>query len=226
MTNYTSLILQIPKNENHRAVVLMALTKLPHASDFKANNPNLSFFENEENHREAGSHSAGKVSIEMVREMILEAALGIYSGSTRVMALLHADNASVPAQNSLLKLVEEPPNNTQIILTASNPNGLLPTILSRCLLVKSSPSGEKLESESPSLPNSYSAAIILAEQHKDREQAIEFVENLIQSLHQQNSQNPSQPTTQQLKILTQTLQHLHANVNVRLALEHGLFAMI
>ena len=38
--------------------------------------------------------------------------------------------------NKLLKLIEEPPPNTLFILVAENEEEILPTILSRCQLVK------------------------------------------------------------------------------------------
>jgi DNA polymerase-3 subunit delta' len=40
------------------------------------------------------------------------------------------------AANALLKVLEEPPADTHLILTASDPNALLPTILSRVVLVR------------------------------------------------------------------------------------------
>ena len=41
------------------------------------------------------------------------------------------DQMSVPAQNALLKLLEEPPQHTLFVLTSHNPGNLLPTITSR-----------------------------------------------------------------------------------------------
>lgn len=232
MTNlHTSIILQISKNQDHSNAAIKFLNNLDHTKNIKANNPNLIIFSSEDS----------KVNIALVRNMIAESSLSIYSGKTRVMILTHADTASIPAQNSLLKLVEEPPENTQIILTANNPNLFLPTILSRCLLIKQSnqpsPSGRGHlvsakqnqigeANESEVLPTSYSTAINLAEKHKDRNKAIELVENLILNLQKQNSNSPEFKTTKNLKILSETLQHLHANVNVRLALENGMFGMI
>ena len=41
-----------------------------------------------------------------------------------------------PAQNALLKTLEEPPHYVVIILIVSNDNAILPTIKSRCVIVK------------------------------------------------------------------------------------------
>ena len=44
--------------------------------------------------------------------------------------------SSIPAQNSFLKLLEEPPSNIQFILSTDNKNRLLPTIISRVKIIK------------------------------------------------------------------------------------------
>ena len=49
----------------------------------------------------------------------------------RIVYISDAETITKPAQNALLKNVEEPPEDTVIILTSSNHQALLPTILSR-----------------------------------------------------------------------------------------------
>jgi DNA polymerase III delta prime subunit len=49
----------------------------------------------------------------------------------RVVILNRADNLSHEAQNALLKLLEEPPLDSVIVLTAANKAKLLPTVISR-----------------------------------------------------------------------------------------------
>lgn len=49
----------------------------------------------------------------------------------RVACIIDADRMNHVAQNALLKLLEEPPEDTVIILTSSHTGGLLPTITSR-----------------------------------------------------------------------------------------------
>ena len=46
---------------------------------------------------------------------------------------------TVQAQNALLKTLEEPPEYTVILLLTSNVNSLLPTILSRCVVLNMKP---------------------------------------------------------------------------------------
>lgn len=52
------------------------------------------------------------------------------------------ENAEAPAANAFLKLLEEPPADTNIILTSSAPGALLPTIRSRVVAVRVAPIGE------------------------------------------------------------------------------------
>jgi len=50
----------------------------------------------------------------------------------RLIWIEEAQLATTPAQNALLKLLEEPPLNTTIYLTTQSQSSLLPTIRSRC----------------------------------------------------------------------------------------------
>ena len=50
----------------------------------------------------------------------------------RICIIEDADKMNINTANAFLKTLEEPPEDTVIILTTSKPNSLLPTILSRC----------------------------------------------------------------------------------------------
>lgn len=54
---------------------------------------------------------------------------------TTIYVLTHLTETGIPAQNSLLKLLEEPPARTIFILVTNGLNHLLPTIVSRCQLI-------------------------------------------------------------------------------------------
>ncbi len=51
--------------------------------------------------------------------------------SVRVVVIDQAESLTLEAQNALLKLIEEPPPATTMILTVTNPEALLPTVRSR-----------------------------------------------------------------------------------------------
>ncbi len=54
-----------------------------------------------------------------------------YEGKFKVFILEEADKLTIPAANALLKVIEEPPERTIIILSTQNGEALLPTIQSR-----------------------------------------------------------------------------------------------
>ncbi len=56
----------------------------------------------------------------------------------RAVLILHAHKMNREAANALLKTLEEPPERTFLILTASSLNALLPTIVSRCQVISCS----------------------------------------------------------------------------------------
>ncbi len=56
-------------------------------------------------------------------------------GEWRVVLIDTADDLNSNAENALLKMLEEPPKQTVIILLSASPGRLLPTIRSRCLNV-------------------------------------------------------------------------------------------
>jgi len=75
----------------------------------------------------------GSISIEAVRELkrTLQLKTTGKKALRRAVLIEHAETLTTEAQNACLKLLEEPPEDTLLILTASSQHNLLPTILSR-----------------------------------------------------------------------------------------------
>ncbi|HVJ50719.1 DNA polymerase III subunit delta' [Desulfitobacterium sp.] len=67
-----------------------------------------------------------------------------YEGKYKVFILEQSDRLTLPAENALLKVIEEPPERTIIILSAQNAETLLPTIQSRAQAVYFPMSGEEI----------------------------------------------------------------------------------
>lgn len=59
-----------------------------------------------------------------------------YQGPYKVYIIPEADIMTVQAQNALLKTIEEPPQYAVFILLTENADVLLPTINSRCVMLK------------------------------------------------------------------------------------------
>lgn len=77
---------------------------------------------------EPGWEAVARLDAALARQVRARAWL-LPSGARRVF-LLNFDGASAPVQNSLLKVLEEPPPTSRFVLTASGP--VLPTVASRC----------------------------------------------------------------------------------------------
>lgn len=75
--------------------------------------------------------------IDLVREVQGKLNLLPIDSPHTSLIINEAQHLSLPAQNALLKTLEEPPLKALIILTVPNPELLLPTVVSRCLLIKS-----------------------------------------------------------------------------------------
>jgi DNA polymerase-3 subunit delta' len=75
----------------------------------------------------------GTVSIESVRELqkFLQLKTIGTNSLRRAVLVEHAQGMTTEAQNAFLKLLEEPPADTLVVLTADTPRALLPTIMSR-----------------------------------------------------------------------------------------------
>jgi DNA polymerase-3 subunit delta' len=72
------------------------------------------------------------IKIDEIRELQHELHLSPYEGQYRVAILSNFERATLSAANALLKTLEEPAPQVVLILTATDPGALLPTIVSRC----------------------------------------------------------------------------------------------
>ena len=79
------------------------------------------------------------IVIDQVREAQREASLKPFEGSYRVFIFNHCEYLTEEAANSLLKTLEEPPDQVVLLLLTSNPGALLPTMTSRCQLLELRP---------------------------------------------------------------------------------------
>lgn len=72
------------------------------------------------------------LSVKEIRDLIDALAEKPYEGGKRTVIVQDAEKMTEPAQNALLKTLEEPDGQTVFFLVTSHPEGLLPTIRSRC----------------------------------------------------------------------------------------------
>lgn len=79
------------------------------------------------------------LGIEEIRQLEHRLNLKPLRSAYKACIIEGAQRLTLPSQNAILKTLEEPPKNTLIILTVSNRQILLPTIVSRCLAVELAP---------------------------------------------------------------------------------------
>jgi len=100
------------------------------------------------------------ISIQQVRELEKALSLRSFSGRQKVAIIDPATLMNWPAQNALLKTLEEPPQGCVLILIASNAGGLLPTVRSRAFALSFAP-----------LPRQLVVGFLMSRNGKTKEQA-------------------------------------------------------
>ena len=140
-----------------------------------------------------------------------------------VIYLGNIEKTTHEALNAFLKNLEEPQENLTYVLAASNLSRVLPTIVSRCQVVKVGQDKNTLKSDklSSDFLNLTSAQrLTQTSQIKTRVEATDFLEKLINSTHQLLvSGDPQQKKLAKTLIVTdRTLQAIRGNGNVQLHL--------
>lgn len=77
------------------------------------------------------------ISVDEIREQVNQDILiKPYNGKYKIYIIPDGDLMSVQAQNAILKTIEEPPEYAVIMILTENAENLLPTIRSRCVMLK------------------------------------------------------------------------------------------
>ncbi|MDM8525584.1 DNA polymerase III subunit delta' [Desulfococcaceae bacterium HSG8] len=79
------------------------------------------------------------IRIAQIRELCHTLSMKPYEARMRVVIIANAQAMNPEAGNALLKVLEEPPERTVLILTAIQTSDLLPTIVSRCQHIRFDP---------------------------------------------------------------------------------------
>lgn len=133
------------------------------------------------------------------------------------------DEATDEALNAFLKNLEEPQENLYFILTAASHHKVLPTVVSRCQIVKTistQASQEDRKLAMDFLKKSAGEKISFLEAIRDRESATEFVSELSLGLHELLREGESDygVLARGLRATELTRKRLKANGNVTLQL--------
>ncbi|MDR1458134.1 MAG: hypothetical protein LBI37_01235 [Puniceicoccales bacterium] len=78
----------------------------------------------------------GLIKVEQVRDLRIELQKSPYSSGRKVAIIYDADRLGTASSNALLKILEEPPMDSSIFLVTARYFRLLPTVMSRCGLIR------------------------------------------------------------------------------------------
>ena len=101
------------------------VNKTEHVDIFSAGAPDVHIAEPESKSR--------RIVIEQIRNLEHTLQLRASSGRRKIAIVTEADRLQPQAANAFLKTLEEPPNNSLLLLLSSLPEALPDTILSRCI---------------------------------------------------------------------------------------------
>ena len=105
------------------------------------------------------------IAVDQIRNLRTTAYHSAHSAKRRAFIIESADTMNASSQNSLLKVLEEPPSDVIFILVATNSDALLDTVISRCLTL------------SLSIPTRAEGVEVLTRDHgADRDTALRFLE--------------------------------------------------
>jgi len=145
--------------------------------------------------------SANNIRINSIRDLVSKIYLSTSASNKKVFLISEADKMRQEAANALLKVLEEPPKNSVIILTTSKVNSLPQTIIGRCQNIHFEPltneqiqakltettdhSKKQIEIASKLSFGSYTRAIELLEMGIEdiRNTAIEYLISLLKNDH-------------------------------------------
>lgn len=177
------------------------------------------------------------VGIEDIRIIQKKIYLKPIKSETKAIILNAYNGLTIEAQNALLKILEEPPNNTTVLLLVETVSQVLPTILSRCKSIAIDDKREKFsEKEKDQVAKTLSSLstsgtgnrLKLAQDFgKSREEAIIWLEKIIIILRKNiiDEINSGKNIKSDKIRLLQKIQNTYTiikttNVNQRFALEN------
>jgi DNA polymerase III delta prime subunit len=169
------------------------------------------------------------VKIEDVRNLNKFTSLSLNEPTALIIKSI--ENATIEALNAFLKNLEEPQENLFYILTASSIHKVLPTIASRCqivrLTVNSKQSGVNQDIDE-FLKMDIGNKLIFTDKIKSREEAINFMESFIYELHKKliETDKNQGDLADYLSLAEITLSRLKGNGNVSLQLTNLVISLV
>lgn len=213
---YEQLISRVKKHSLHHGLLIQGVDGVG-KSDFCVHLAKSILCKSDENHAcgqcqscklyEAQSHpdlyrleTDKQVGVDLVRDAITKLSTTSQLSGNKVLIMEAADSMTDSAANALLKTLEEPTDNTYLLLISSKSEALLPTIRSRCEKVTLSCSksddciawlkAQGIDSIEPKLLKLYQNSPLTLREHLAKREGLtyaSFLENLDSLQHKHNS---------------------------------------
>ncbi|MEX0315944.1 MAG: ATP-binding protein [Allomuricauda sp.] len=89
----------------------------------------------------------GQIGVDEAQDVVKKLSLKSYEGGYKILIIWMAEKMNTAASNKLLKLIEEPPEKTVLLLIAENEEHIINTIRSRCQILHFPPLSENAIAE-------------------------------------------------------------------------------
>lgn len=171
------------------------------------------------------------ISIDQVREIKAQINQKPFSQTHKLIIIKNAQSLTKEAQNSLLKIFEEPPSHALIILEAASTSDLLPTIVSRAVVIRSSPKQKVKNEQLLDLTTQSTAALLeeisLAESSEDwlNSQMNSLHELLLEKVKGKKPDSSFEQIQTALEKCAEAKKMINANVNAKFVLADLIFSL-
>lgn len=161
-----------------------------------------------------------KLGVEKIKQIKSHLVDKPFLANNRAVVIENASVLTLEAQNALLKTFEEPPETAVLVLGINSEEDLIPTVLSRCQIVRLEDTVLE-EFDSSNIENLLNSSIPerfeYVEKLKDKEK---FLKELTSFYHQRLLDSPTAKTKAYLDKLLLAQTWANSNVNLRAILEY------
>ncbi len=157
----------------------------------------------------------GEMAVKDLRTLISTAQEKPF-GENRLLWLRNAVDLSDVVQNTLLKIIEEPPAQLIIVVQASSADDLLPTLRSRLHFVNSATDETVFEEV---FPASVSELDKTLRGIKERAELVKLISMELSYLKKKMLEQPSKEVSSKISLLLKTITRLKQNCNQKLAID-------
>jgi DNA polymerase III delta prime subunit len=143
-----------------------------------------------------------------------------FNHNNKIIIIRQAENLNIESQNALLKTLEEPGDNNYLIISTSKPSKLLPTVISRCQIIKLKNNLQSIKDIPLTITHQIKKDLLSSESlAKDKNQVLPYLENQLKIQQKLLIKNPNTEISGLIQKILKAIQMIEANVDPRSALD-------